>query len=100
MKPKLLLIAAAAIAAVSLSSCQSTISVGAESVVMCDKCKTVWVRTPATANITGKPATVFRDHQVMECPDCEKAYVTFMRTGSLKHHCSHCGGTMSHCTTH
>jgi hypothetical protein len=100
MKTQLSVIAAAVLAVVSLSSCQSTSASIGESAVMCDKCKTVWVRTAATPNITGRTATVFRDHQIMQCPDCEKAYATFVRTGSLKHHCSHCGGTLSHCTTH
>jgi hypothetical protein len=100
MKTKLLSIAASVLAAVGLTSCQSTTVSSAESAVMCDKCKTVWVKTPATPNITGRPATIFREHQTMQCPDCEKAYITFVQTGSLKHHCSRCGGTMSHCTTH
>lgn len=97
MKMKLLLVVAAA---VSLSSCQSTPAAKGESAVMCDKCRAVWVRTPASPNITGQVATVFREHATMQCPDCEKAYITFVKTGSLKHRCSHCGGTMSHCTTH
>jgi ribosomal protein S27E len=100
MKTKLVFLLAAVIAAASLSSCQSTAVGSAESAVMCDKCKTVWVKTPAYPNITGRTVTVFRDHQVMQCPDCEKAYVTFFKTGSLKHHCSRCGGTLSHCTAH
>ena len=100
MKTRLLSIAASVVAVVSLSSCQSTSVSSAESVVICDKCKTVWVKTPATINLTGRAATVFREHPTMQCPDCEKAYITFVKTGSLKHACSTCGGTMSHCTAH
>lgn len=100
MNIRLLHVAAVLAMAAILSSCQSPTATKGESAVMCDKCKTVWVRTPATINITGRAPTVFRDHAVMQCPDCEKAYVTFVKTGSLKHRCSHCGGTMSHCTSH
>jgi ribosomal protein S27E len=36
----------------------------------------------------------------MTCPDCELAIANFWKTGQMKHTCSHCGGTLAHCTQH
>lgn len=92
------------ILALAMVSCQSTGgNTGASSAVMCDKCKTVWVKQPSNMGGAGKGSgvvTTYRDAQVMQCPECENAIVTFVKTGQLKHRCSHCGGTMTHCTKH
>ncbi len=91
------------ILALTMVSCQSTGGTQeAGSAVMCDKCKTVWVKRPIDtfAGRKGGGVTTYRDAKAMKCPDCENAIVTFMKTGQLKHRCSHCGGTMTHCTTH
>ena len=84
-----------------MTSCQ-TAPADATSAVTCDKCKTVWVKRPVQVGPTGKGGGfyVLKDTQTMACPECESAVVTFFKTGSLKHHCSHCGGTMVHCTSH
>jgi hypothetical protein len=82
-------------------SCQSA-SVDATSAVTCGKCKTVWVQRPQQLGASGKTSSyyVLKDTKSMSCLDCESAVATFFKTGSLKHSCSHCGGTMVHCTSH
>lgn len=94
--------AALGLVVLTMASCQSTGNTAADGpAVMCDKCKTVWVKRPQQTGISNKGGMIsYRDEKVMQCPDCENAVVTFFKTGSLKHHCSHCGGTMNHCTTH
>ena len=84
-----------------LTSCQ-TATPDVSSAVTCDKCKTVWVQRPVgIPGSAGKGGFYgLRDVKTMQCPDCESAVATFFRTGSLKHSCSHCGGTMTHCTKH
>ncbi len=83
-----------------MTSCQSA-SADATSAVTCDKCKTVWVKRPQQVGPTGKGNFyVLKDVKTMACPDCESAVATFFKTGSLKHSCSHCGGAMTHCTSH
>lgn len=84
-----------------LSSC-STTPADSTSALTCDKCKTVWVRRPVQVGSSGKgsPFYVLRSEKAMDCPDCESAAATFFKTGTLKHHCSHCGGGLTHCTSH
>lgn len=78
----------------------SATSTGTEA-VMCDKCKTVWVRKPTTIGSPGRmQTTILRDSKTMTCPDCQLAINNFWKTGSMKHTCSHCGGTLAHCTQH
>ena len=84
-----------------LPSCQTTGATAGTDAVMCSKCKTVWVKAPVRAGAPGKGGhTIYRDTKTMTCPECESAVVTFFKTGSLKHNCSHCGGAMTHCTKH
>ncbi len=87
-----------------LPSCQSTGSAGSTAgtaAVMCDKCKTVWVSTPTAIGSPGRmQTTILRDRKTMTCPDCQLAIDNFWKTGSMKHTCSHCGGTLTHCTQH
>ena len=92
-------LAVLALAALTIVSCQTT-SGSSGPAVMCSKCKTVWVKTPMTVGAPGKGYTVYRDQKTMACPDCESAVATFFKTGSLKHHCAHCGDTMAHCEAH
>jgi hypothetical protein len=86
---------------VLLSSCQ-TAAPDVTSALTCDKCKTVWVRRPVQVGPTGKTSgfVMLRNEKSMECPDCESAVATFFKTGSLKHNCDHCGGTLNHCKQH
>lgn len=84
-----------------MASCQTT-PADVTSAVTCDKCKTVWVQRPVqVGGSSGKGGYyALRATKTMVCPDCESNIATFVRTGSLKHACSHCGGTMNHCTVH
>lgn len=96
-------IATLALAALLLVACQTTSTSGSGSAIMCGKCKTVWVSRPVSFGVAtkGGPAYVaYRNVKTMECPECESAVTTFFKTGSLKHHCAHCGGELTHCTTH
>lgn len=72
------------------------------SAITCDRCRTVWIqRAERSSTFRGAAGPyVLRTEGHMVCPDCESAAETFFRTGALKHRCSHCGGTMSHCTQH
>ena len=86
-----------------LSACQNAPAPGPVlSAITCDKCRTVWIqRAERTSTFRGSAGPyVLRSESRMVCPDCESAARTFFSTGSLKHHCNHCGGTMSHCTEH
>ena len=84
-----------------MPSCQSTsatATTGSEA-VMCDKCKTVWVKQPVgIGGPAGRNAVMYRDSKTMTCPDCSLAIANFWKTGSMKHTCSSCGGTRTHCT--
>jgi len=64
--------------------------------VMCDKCKMVMVKVPSMSSAKS-PTLVYHDVKTMECPDCHSAMENFFKTGSLKHTCTHCGGTMTVC---
>lgn len=64
--------------------------------VMCDKCKMVMVKVASQASAKN-PTLVYHDVKTMQCPDCHSAMENFFKTGSLKHTCSHCGGTMTVC---
>lgn len=83
------------------AACQTTAPTPPPSAVSCDKCRMVWVESPRSG-AQGKQfgAYVPVKTRVMVCPDCESAIVTFFKTGQLKHHCSHCGGTLTHCMYH
>ena len=104
MHTRLLLLAGSLGLITLMPSCQSTTATattGSEA-VMCDKCKTVWVMNKPTA--LGAPGrmqtTIYRDSKTMSCPDCQLAADNYWKTGSMKHTCSHCGGTLTHCTQH
>ena len=81
-------------------SCK-TAMVDAANAVTCDKCKTVWVQRPAQSGV-GRSSGYYSlaATKSMTCPDCRSAVSTFFATGQLKHTCTHCGGAMTHCTTH
>ena len=102
MKTRLLILAGSLGLATLLSSCQSTATTtaGTEAVI-CDKCKTVWVSKPISIGSPGRmQTTILRDSKTMTCPDCSLAVANFWKTGSMKHTCTHCGGTLAHCTQH
>jgi hypothetical protein len=61
----------------------------------------VWVENSLNTGYAKHPAAYIPvKSKVMVCPDCESAVVTFFKTGQLKHHCAHCGGSLTHCTYH
>jgi hypothetical protein len=104
LKTRILILAGSLGLATVLSSCQSTgagTTAGTEA-VMCDKCKTVWMMNkPATLGSPGRmQTTVYRDSKTMTCPDCQLAINNYWKTGSMKHNCATCGGTLAHCTQH
>jgi hypothetical protein len=68
--------------------------------VTCDACKTVWVKTSVPSTPYKGGVSVYHDTKTMACPYCESAVQAFFKRGSLKHHCSHCGGNLTHCTEH
>jgi len=74
----------------------------ATSAITCDKCKTVWVQRPVSNGPIGRGGSYYalKSEKTMQCPECESAVVTFFKTGKLKHECTKCGGTLTHCTTH
>jgi ribosomal protein S27E len=84
-----------------LSACQTAPPASPANAVTCDKCKMVWVEHSYNTGYAKHPGVYIPvKSKVMQCPDCESAVVTFFKTGQLKHHCSHCGGTLTHCTYH
>lgn len=79
---------------VMLASCTTTHSphsTVAHNAVMCDKCKTTWI----TGVESGGKVTRYTRQKAMVCPDCTSAVENWVRTGVLKHSCSHCGGKMT-----
>jgi hypothetical protein len=69
--------------------------------ITCSKCQDVIVVNPAnTGSKPGNGYVLMTNKKTMVCPDCESAAQNFIKTGNLKHHCTHCDGTMETCTTH
>lgn len=102
LKTRLLILAGSLGLVTVLPSCQSTApkTAGCDA-VMCDKCKTVWVRQPVSIGSPGRFQTiVYRDTKTMSCPGCQLAIDNFWKTGQMKHSCSQCGGALTHCTQH
>ena len=62
--------------------------------VMCDKCKTVWVKKSYR---THKGMIAYRSKKTTKCPDCDSAAASFFRTGKLKQTCETCGGSLEVC---
>lgn len=88
----------------TITPCQTTGgATDAGTAAMCDKCKTAWVRLRTNIGGGGKGGrgvTTYHDARVMKCPERDNAIVAFVKTGQLQHRCTHCGGTMTHCTVH
>ena len=82
------ILAAVTLAAVSCQDLHTAHPTTAQNAVMCDKCKVTFV-------LTGSHSVRHEKMKGMTCPDCEPAVKHFMRTGELKHHCAHCGGSMT-----
>ena len=90
------LVAAGVVLHIGLTGCTSVHAphpVGRTStgVVRCDKCRTTWV---ARAEPFGK-LTRYSKQEAMVCEDCQSAVEHWMKTGDLRHYCSHCKGHMS-----
>ena len=102
LKTRLLILAGSLGLVTFLPSCQSTApaTAGTEA-VMCDKCKAVWVKAPVSLGTPANRGSImYRDSKTMTCPDCQLAINNYWKTGSMKHTCSACGGTLTHCTQH
>ena len=102
IKARLLLLLGSLGLVTLMPSCQSTdTSTAGTDAIMCDKCKTVWVRKPVSIGSPGRMQTIIlRDSKSMTCPDCTQAVSGFGKTLTAKHVCSSCGGTLTHCTQH
>lgn len=103
LKTRLLILASSLGLVAFLPSCQSTATTaaGPSEAVMCAKCKTVWISKPVTLGSPGRgQVTVLRDSKTMTCPECQLAADNYWKTGSMKHTCSHCGDSLTHCTQH
>jgi hypothetical protein len=98
MKTKTFLLSILGLAAmVSLTSCQTTSGGGPTEAVTCAKCQMVAFERVGNVN---KQVTVLRG-ATMSCPDCESTARDYFSKGvSLKHTCSSCGGSLTHCRAH
>ena len=90
------IVAAGVVLHVGLTGCTSVhaphpVARTSTGAVRCDKCRTTWV---ATAEPFGK-LTRYSKREAMVCDDCESAVEHWMKTGDLRHYCSHCKGHMS-----
>ena len=86
------LVVVASLGAAGCESMHSRHPVAMESAVMCDKCKTTWV---TRVEPTGRSVYRYTREKAMVCPDCRSAVETWMKTGKLKHSCTHCQGKMT-----
>jgi len=73
--------------------------------LMCEKCKTVWVSSPAPSAggggaKGGSGYTVYRQEKSMECKECESHAAAFFKTGKMEMDCKTCGSAMTHCMAH
>jgi len=69
--------------------------------VMCEKCKTTWVKVPVTQSgrISG-PVVGYTARSQHTCPDCKTAAENFFTTGKLAHSCKTCGDNLKVCEAH
>jgi len=66
----------------------------ADKILLCTKCKTVWVKR---SEPSFKGMMTYRTVKSMECPDCKSAAANFFATGKLEHSCKTCGGELQAC---
>jgi hypothetical protein len=86
------LVVVSSLGAVGCESVHSNHPVAMENAVMCDKCKTTWVTRVEPA---GRSVYRYTREKAMVCPDCRSAVETWVKTGKLKHSCTHCQGKMT-----
>lgn len=67
-----------------------------QSAVYCPSCEMIWVEMPDFNDPYGLARV---PAEVMECPDCHNAVVSFFKTGKFEHTCDACGAELVHCTT-
>lgn len=65
----------------------------ADSAVMCDKCKTVWVRK----TVWGNKGMTVRSVRTMVCLECDAMAERCLRGGTSGGPCASCGGTIAAC---
>ena len=88
----LVMVGVAGMGGVGCTSVHSQHPTAIENAVMCDKCKTTWV---TRSEPTGRSVYRYTREKAMVCPDCRTAVENWLRTGELKHTCSHCKGKMT-----
>ena len=66
--------------------------------VMCEKCKTTWVKVPESTR--GLRVIAYTEQKRHTCPDCTTAAQNFFATGKLEHSCKTCGDNMKVCEAH
>lgn len=86
------LVAVVGLGEVSCTTPHSSHPTAMENAVMCDKCKTTWV---TRVEPTGRSVYRYTREKAMTCPDCVSAVENWVKTGQLKHYCSHCKGHMT-----
>ena len=90
------LMAAGVVLQVGLTGCANVhephpVGRASSGALRCDKCRVTWV---VRAEPFGK-LTRYSKKEAMVCEDCESAVEHWMKTGDLRHYCSHCKGHMS-----
>ncbi len=85
--------------------CETAQSSTAQSAVVCNGCKTVWVQHARKGTAGGGdakgPFMAMTKAGHMKCPDCETRLEAYFKGQSKSTHvCKTCGGAMFHCTTH
>lgn len=104
MKTKLIrsaFLSLATLVTLVLASCQATSSAPG-SALTCDKCTTVYFKSPTKSGPGGKEGLItLRKAGSMACPDCDNQASAWIKGSSvIKHTCKSCGGTMNHCVRH
>jgi hypothetical protein len=75
----------------------SAMSMAPGKAIMCDKCQTVWIKSPQL-NDKGRPAAFQYTYKTGQtCPDCEKNVQAYLDAGNPPGGCKTCGGTMQIC---
>ncbi|MFZ2282092.1 MAG: hypothetical protein WAW39_30130 [Prosthecobacter sp.] len=85
-----------------LTSCQAPTVAVPHSAITCNKCNSVYFKSPSVSSAAGdKGFVTLKSSSSMTCPDCENKVIAWIKTGAFTEHtCKTCGGAMSHCTSH
>lgn len=85
-----------------LTSCQAPAGAVPHSAITCNKCNTVYFKSPSVASAAGdKGFVTLKSSSSMTCPDCENKVIAWAKKGEFTEHtCKTCGGAMKHCSSH